>query len=215
MLLHVLGWVLVGIGMLGVASNVIKLTIGRAKLQVDGPGARREAWSDLRYALTAAAGGLVALIGVDSKAGALMWLLVALILAYSSWQLFAAFRRRKAGNRDGEVVEDASKPFASPGGEHQSPRMPSYPAMTASAAEIAEWVDGTIFSTTRLRPGYSQEEVDVFLDTVRDAFLGVSETAVTSDEVRNIRFAKTRFRPGYDEEDVDKFLDQVLARLAT
>jgi DivIVA domain-containing protein len=120
-----------------------------------------------------------------------------------------------AGKPDGEPGEDASRPDVSAGGEQRCAGMPSFPALSAGAAEVEEWVNRTTFSTTRLRPGYVQEEVDVFLDTVRDAFLGVRATALTSDEVKNIRFATTRFRVGYDEEDVDTFLDHVQARLAT
>jgi DivIVA domain-containing protein len=214
--LYVLGWALIGVGMLGAAPKLIKLTIGRARPQMAEPGARREAWSDLRSSLTAVALGLSTLLGtLDSRAGAFQWLAGAPVYAVLSWGLVSWLRTRKAGKPDGGAGEDGSRPDASVSGEQRCPGMLSFPAVSASAAEVAEWVDGTTFSTTRLRPGYVQEEVDVFLDTVRDAFLGVRATALTSDEVRNIRFATTRFRVGYDEEDVDTFLDHVQARLPT
>jgi DivIVA domain-containing protein len=70
-----------------------------------------------------------------------------------------------------------------------------------------------MFSTTRLRPGYSQEQVDAFVDAIRDTFLGVKAPPLTSDEVRNKQFTTTRLREGYDEEEVDAFLEEVEARL--
>src|SRR5215467_2843253 len=69
------------------------------------------------------------------------------------------------------------------------------------------------FSTTRLRPGYDMEQVDAFLEAVRDTFLGVRHPPLTADEVRAKQFAVTRLRPGYDEQEVDAFLEDVEARL--
>src|SRR5208282_2872829 len=79
---------------------------------------------------------------------------------------------------------------------------------------LAEWVEARKFSTTRLRPGYDQEEVDVFLTAIRDSFLGVRRPSLTPDEIRNKQFSTTRLRPGYDEEEVDAFLDEAELRLA-
>jgi DivIVA domain-containing protein len=69
------------------------------------------------------------------------------------------------------------------------------------------------FSTTRLRPGYDKEEVDAFLEAVRDTFLGVRQPPLTAEEIRVKMFSTTRLRPGYDEEEVDAFLEEVEARL--
>lgn len=69
------------------------------------------------------------------------------------------------------------------------------------------------FSTTRLRPGYDMEQVDAFLDAVRDTFLGVRQPPLTAEEIRAEQFATTRLRPGYDEQEVDAFLEDVEARL--
>ena len=79
---------------------------------------------------------------------------------------------------------------------------------------LAEWVEARKFSTTRLRPGYDQEEVDVFLTAIRDSFLGVRRPSLTPDEIRNKQFSTVRLRPGYDEEEVDAFLDEAELRLA-
>jgi DivIVA domain-containing protein len=70
------------------------------------------------------------------------------------------------------------------------------------------------FSTTRLRPGYDIEEVDAFLEAIRQTFLGMREPTLTVDDIRNKKFSTTRLRPGYDEEEVDAFLDSVELRLA-
>jgi DivIVA domain-containing protein len=59
------------------------------------------------------------------------------------------------------------------------------------------------------------EEVNAFLDAIRDSFLGVRESSLTPDEIRDKRFSTTRLRPGYDEEEVDAFLDEAELRLAT
>jgi DivIVA domain-containing protein len=71
------------------------------------------------------------------------------------------------------------------------------------------------FSATRLRPGYDEEEVDAFLDAIRDTFLGVREPPLTADEIRDKQFTTVRLRPGYDEEEVDAFLEEAEASLRT
>lgn len=81
-------------------------------------------------------------------------------------------------------------------------------------AEWAEWAGTRRFSIRRLRPGYEPEQVDAFLEVIRDTFLGVSEHPLTADEVRTKLFSTTRLRPGYDEPEVDDFLDKAELRLA-
>jgi DivIVA domain-containing protein len=83
------------------------------------------------------------------------------------------------------------------------------PGTGASAAEVAKWLETKTFSTTRLRPGYDEIEVDTFLDAVRDTFLGQGNPPVTGNDVKNVLFSTTRLRPGYDEEEVDAFLDEI------
>ena len=84
----------------------------------------------------------------------------------------------------------------------------SAPDSEVDGAILAEWVEARKFSTTRLRPGYDEEEVDAFADAIRDTFLGIREPSLTPDEIRNKQFSTTRLRPGYDEEEVDAFLDR-------
>ncbi len=90
----------------------------------------------------------------------------------------------------------------------------SAPGSEVDGAILADWVQVTKFSTTRLRPGYDVEEVDAFLNAIRDTFLGMREPSLTPDEIRTKQFSTTRLRPGYDEEEVDAFLDEAELRLA-
>jgi DivIVA domain-containing protein len=96
--------------------------------------------------------------------------------------------------------------------EQQRPE--SAPDQEADRAELAEWVQTQKFSTTRLRPGYDEEEVDTFLDAIQETFLGIREPSLTPVDLRMIQFPTTRLRPGYDEEEVDAFLDEAAVRLA-
>ena len=210
-----MAWAVIGLGTLHAAPSVIKLVIGRARPLMTEPGAWSEAWWDLQQSLVVVASGLNLLGIVESRADALWRLAGVPIVAFGGWFLASWFRSRLRGKSDGDRGEGASRPGTSGGGERRHPGTLPLPAEGASAEEVAEWVDRKIFSTTLLRPGYDEEEVDVFLDAIRDAFLGVRGTLLTSDEIRNIKFTKTRLRPGYDEDDVDTFLDYVGTRLAT
>jgi DivIVA domain-containing protein len=84
------------------------------------------------------------------------------------------------------------------------------------AADLAQWAHragSARFSRTRLRPGYDMEQVDAFVEAIRDTFLGVRQPPLTADEVRGKKFSTTRLQPGYDEKEVDDFLDEAEARL--
>lgn len=80
--------------------------------------------------------------------------------------------------------------------------------------DLARWVEQKQFSTTRLRIGYNEGEVDKFLDSVQDTFSGKRNPPLTPADIRNAQFSSTRIRPGYDEEEVDAFLDEVELRLS-
>ena len=97
-------------------------------------------------------------------------------------------------------------------GGKQSADYPT-PVQRSSPKVLANWVDNTVFSTTRLRPGYDQIEVDDFLDAVRDTFLGRRKPPVTAYDVRKVQFSTTRMRPGYDQMEVDAFLDRIELRI--
>ena len=90
----------------------------------------------------------------------------------------------------------------------------SAPGPEGGGIILSEWAASRDFSTTRLRPGYDIEEVDAFLEAIRQTFLGIREPSLTADEIRKKQFSTTRLRPGYDEDEVDAFLDTVELRLA-
>jgi DivIVA domain-containing protein len=60
------------------------------------------------------------------------------------------------------------------------------------------------FRTTRLNPGYDEEQVDAFLDLAIEALSNGH-----SPNVRGARFGTTRLRPGYVREDVDSLLHEI------
>jgi DivIVA domain-containing protein len=97
------------------------------------------------------------------------------------------------------------------------------------------------FSTTRLRPGYDEGEVDDFLEKIEDALeVLIRDNAdlqaclaqilrgsvgpvhpypppprhLTPADVRKQQFAATRLRPGYNEQEVDVFLDEAETELS-
>ncbi len=90
----------------------------------------------------------------------------------------------------------------------------SDPSPEGGGIVLSQWAASRDFSTTRLRPGYDIEDVDVFLEAIRQTFLGMRKPSLTPEEIRKKQFSTTRLRPGYDEEEVDAFLDAVELRLA-
>jgi DivIVA domain-containing protein len=88
------------------------------------------------------------------------------------------------------------------------------PSPEAGGIVLSEWAASRDFSATRLRPGYDTEEVDAFVEAIRQTFLGIREPSLTADEIRDKQFSTTRLRPGYDQEEVDAFLDVAELRLA-
>jgi len=84
----------------------------------------------------------------------------------------------------------------------------------------AEDVVNARFTPTKFREGYSQDEVDAFLERIRSALAaddatGAGVAGITVEDVVQSRFTPTKFRDGYSQDDVDDFLDQVVAELRT
>ena len=79
--------------------------------------------------------------------------------------------------------------------------------MDARYLDLIERIKNAQFCTTRLSPGYDEEEVDNFLDRLV-AILRESDLP-DPDEVRNVQFATRRLRPSYVMEDVDGFLREI------
>ena len=85
-------------------------------------------------------------------------------------------------------------------------------------------VDNVRFTATQFREGYSQREVDRFLEKVANSLKVLQERAdssgytpasahvevLTVDDVQNVKFAATRLREGYEQDEVDRFLDHVV-----
>ena len=88
-------------------------------------------------------------------------------------------------------------------------------------------VDNVKFTATQFREGYSQSEVDSFLEKIAITLKVLQERAdssgyapdsthvqvLTVDDVQNVRFAATRLREGYEQDEVDRFLDHVVETL--
>jgi DivIVA domain-containing protein len=78
-------------------------------------------------------------------------------------------------------------------------------------------ISNIAFSATKLREGYSRDEVDTFLDAVRQTLQrweAGSAGELTSQSVEESRFTPTKFRSGYDQGEVDDFLDEVSATMS-
>jgi DivIVA domain-containing protein len=87
----------------------------------------------------------------------------------------------------------------------------------ATLIDWAAWAASTTFSSTGLKSGYDEQEVDAFRSAVRDTFLGgavfwVSTPPVRSDDLRSKQFST--HRPGYNKTQVDAFLEAAGIRLA-
>jgi DivIVA domain-containing protein len=80
-------------------------------------------------------------------------------------------------------------------------------APDARTAGLIEQIENVKFSTTRVAPGYDEEEVDAFLDKLVAALSGDGQ--LDRSELRDVRFSTTRLRPGYAMPDVDTFLGKV------
>lgn len=71
------------------------------------------------------------------------------------------------------------------------------------------------FTTTRLREGYSIDEVDDFLaDVLRRLVPGRPDGAL-AEKIREARFTPVRLRVGYDMGEVDQYLDDLHRRADT
>jgi DivIVA domain-containing protein len=79
--------------------------------------------------------------------------------------------------------------------------------LDARTTALIERIKTVRFSTTRLSPGYDEEEVDVFLDKLVAALS--RDGQIDRSELRDVRFSRTRLRPGYVFTDVDAFLEEV------
>ena len=73
--------------------------------------------------------------------------------------------------------------------------------------DLIQRIQNAKFRTTRLSPGYDDEEVDNLLDRIV-AILRESGLP-DPEELRNVQFTTRRLRPGYDMKDVDGLLHEI------
>lgn len=141
-------------------------------------------------------------------------------------------------------VRELLGPEAAPARARPAATVTSSPGTRVPAStdeSLAHRIRNARFSTTRLRPGYDEREVDRFLDEVTAAALDLGRQvdllkalleaapsredaaaaaaemeplpSLTPELVRDKRFSPTRLRPGYAIQDVDTFLARTAADL--
>ena len=154
-----------------------------------------EAWSGLCAGLGFWAGGVLYLLDPGYSHGSLL-AGIPFVLAAASVILVTIPRivsRMKAG-RPGLSSAD-------------TPGLISAPEPDASAAGLIERIKHVQFGTTRVVPGYDEQEVDTFLDKLVAALS--QDGRLDRSELRDVQFSTTRLRPGYQMPDVDSFLEEV------
>lgn len=80
--------------------------------------------------------------------------------------------------------------------------------MDAQFQALIERIQNAKFRTTRLSPGYDDEEVDNLLDRLVAI---LRESALPDpEELRNVQLTtRRRLRPGYVRQDVDSLLHEI------
>ena len=191
--LQVVSWAVIVLGSVSGILAIAQLTIWRRRASMKKPGARSEAWS--RLCLNVA----LCLVAAGNAADFYHpWPLLVPGVALTG--LYLVLKIREARGRPAGTVPS---------------RRDLAQAQDAEAVASADWINEKRFSTTRLRPGYDEEEVDALLDAVRDTFLGAGNPPLAATEVRSSKFTATRLRPGYVKEEVNNFLDEIQLKLAT
>ncbi len=171
------------------------------------------AWPGLVLSAAFLANGISILAPSDQTSSGWRWLSwLAACLAIAAAIGLAApgiVARRKAGLPWWRVWADITPPLAAAGPSGPVPTLGSQPVIEADARTLAliDRIEHSRFSTTRLSPGYDEEEVDDFLDKV----IAVLSQGGQPDqgELRAARFTTTRLRPGYVVQDVDCFLQEI------
>jgi DivIVA domain-containing protein len=75
-------------------------------------------------------------------------------------------------------------------------------------------ISNLTFTQTTFRRGYSQQQVDEFLDLIAaNLALPLAERTLRAEQVMEMNFTSTMFRGGYDEEEVDTVMDQLSVEL--
>jgi DivIVA domain-containing protein len=198
----VAGWVLIASGAVNVGGALPTLARAR-RSEARSVAIPARVWSGLLAGLGLFAGGVLYLRYPHYPHGIwLNWIprtlaAGALILLIVPW-IVSRGKARRLG------VSSADTPGLSSG--HMPGPGPAI-ALDASTMGLIERIKNVRFGTTRLAPGYDEEEVDTFLDKLVTALN--QDGQVDRSELREVRFSRTRLRPGYAMPDVDTFLDEV------
>mgnify|MGYP001252819447 CR=1 FL=1 len=80
--------------------------------------------------------------------------------------------------------------------------------------EQARRVEQVSFRSGRLGMGYSEEEVDAFLDRIVATLRRTTDEPLTAEDVRQVKFSTVLFRPGYAIGEVDEFLAEIAEVIA-
>jgi len=78
----------------------------------------------------------------------------------------------------------------------------------------ARRVEKVIFRPGRFGLGYSEAEVDAFLDRIVATLRRTTDEPLTADDVREVKFSTVLFRPGYAIDEVDEFLAEMAEVIA-
>ena len=121
-------------------------------------------------------------------------------------------RRNLPVERHARTDDEAPDPTS---GAHLSTKI--RPARPIVRGMTPDEVRNIQFSQSGLgKRGYSENEVDAFLDRVEEKIRDDGSNSLSSQDVRRVAFGKSPFgRRGYDMDEVDEFLDRVTEDLET
>jgi DivIVA domain-containing protein len=210
---HVIGWMLIVVAAGYALGSLSKLAAARLRgVRLTAVPASVWSWLFLSPVLFSGGSGLLGHDGPNWLRGPVGLLCVA---SLAFLVMPGIVSRRKAGLPwwgFWTAVPAAAADSAGPGYPEGSPEASSGPVVVPDAAALNERIRTARFSTTRLQPGYDEQEVDKFLDKlVADLGKGAR---LDRAAVRDVTFSTTRLRPGYTEQEVDDFLDEVTAQAA-
>jgi len=186
----VTGWIFV-VGGAANAGRAVPQLVRARRSEAPADAIAAGAWSGLVVGLGSLVTGVLYL---SDHGTALYWIAVTLTVAGLITLMAESIVSRRRARLLGPGAADVPGP---------GPAI----APDAGTAGLVERIKNVRFGTVRLAPGYDEEEVDVFLDTLVAALGGDGQ--LDRSELRDARFTTTRIRPGYAMPDVDTFLDEV------
>jgi DivIVA domain-containing protein len=155
-------------------------------------------WSRLLVGAAFIVGGVAGF--VDGGAKGVLWLLIPSYVAVLVGVLVPGIlARRRHGIPWWRFWVSPARPPA--------PVEESADALDAPAGDLIRRIEEAKFATTRLRAGYDQQEVDVFLDGLIATLRSGSQ--LDEEELRNSRFATAWLHPGYDIQEVHGLLREI------